>query len=173
MSSIQTERLLLRPARATDQDQLHAVFSNAEAMRYWSTLPHTDISQTAEFIDAMTSIPIEQGVDFVVEFDGKVVGKAGFWRFPEIGYILHPDYWGKGFATEAISALIQHGFEVHNIPEIIADVDPRNIGSIRMLEKLGFCETHRAENTILIGDVWCDSVYFALKAPHVSSRPME
>jgi RimJ/RimL family protein N-acetyltransferase len=52
---------------------------------------------------------------------------------------------------------------VHALPRLIADVDPRNAASIRLLERLGFCETHRATKTILVGERWCDSVYFALE----------
>ena len=44
--------------------------------------------------------------DFVIEFQGRVIGKAGFWRVPEVGYILHPDSWGQGFAAEALRAVI-------------------------------------------------------------------
>lgn len=166
MSRIETERLLLRPARVDDLEQLHAVFSNPEAMKYWSTLPHDTLSQTAGFINDMMSIPLEAGEEFVVEYDGIVIGKAGFWKRPEIGYIFHPVYWGMGLAGEAISALIAHGFETRKMTEIIADVDPRNAASIRMLNKLGFRETHRAQNTTQLGDEWCDSVYLKLTAPN-------
>ncbi|MDA8747502.1 GNAT family N-acetyltransferase [Litoreibacter sp.] len=166
MSSIKTDRLLLRPAINGDLEQLHAVFSNAQAMRYWSRLPHSDISETARFIDGMITIPFEQGEDFVVEFNDMIIGKVGFWKLPEIGYIFHPDYWGMGLATEAISALIEYGFQKRRIQAIVADVDPRNLSSIRLLEKHGFRETHRAANTVKIGEEWCDSVYFALKPPN-------
>jgi RimJ/RimL family protein N-acetyltransferase len=48
---------------------------------------------------------------------------------------------------------------------LLADVDPRNVASLRVLDRLGFKETGRAERTFLLGDEWCDSVYLALQRP--------
>ncbi len=165
MTRIETDRLIIRPPTLADAEQLHDIFSHADAMQYWSTLPHTDLSQTIAYIEGVIALPSEQGEDFVVEHNGIVIGKAGFWRFPEIGYIFHPDSWGKGIASEAVGALLEHGFGQCKLTKVIADVDPRNAGSIRMLEKLGFHETHRKTETIKIGDQWFDSIYFAKTAP--------
>ncbi len=163
MTSISTRRLLLRPARKGDQEQLHLVLSNPIAMKYWDSLPHASANDTASFIDSMVATPKSQGEDFIVEFNGRVIGKAGFWSFPEIGFIFHPDYWSMGLATEAVSALVDYGFNQHKLSAILADVDPRNCRSIRLLEKLGFRETHRKAATIKIGGDWFDSVYFVLR----------
>ena len=162
---IVTPRLRLRRARAADVDGLHAVFSNPAAMRYWSTPPHADLGQTREWLDGMIGAAPDVSDDFVVEFQGQVIGKAGCWKLPEIGYILHPDCWGQGLATEALSAVIDHVFATRDIDAIKADVDPRNEGSLRLLARLDFVETHRAERTWHVGDEWCDSVYLALKRP--------
>jgi RimJ/RimL family protein N-acetyltransferase len=51
------------------------------------------------------------------------------------------------------------------VEALTADVDPRNEGSLRLLAKLGFVETHRAARTWLVGEEWCDSVYLALGRP--------
>lgn len=134
-------------------------------MRYWSRPAHTDLDQTRDFLDNMIAAPPDLSDDFVVEFQGRVIGKAGCWRLPEVGYILHPDHWGQGVATEALSAVIGHVFATRDAGAITADVDPRNAASLRLLAKLGFRETHRASRTWLVGDEWCDSVYLALKRP--------
>lgn len=165
MNRIRTDRMVLRPARIEDLEHLHQVFSSPIAMKYWDSLPHSDTAQTAKTIDNMVATPLSHGEDFIVEFDGRAIGKAGFWKFPEIGFIFHPDYWGMGLATEAITALVEHCLQKRKLPAISADVDPRNSRSIRLLENLGFVETHREANTIKVGDNWCDSVYFTLEAP--------
>ena len=165
MTEIVTPRLRLRRARATDLEALHAVFSHPAAMRYWSRPPHTDLSQTREFLDNMIGAAPDVSDDFVVEYQGIAIGKAGCWRLPEVGYILHPDHWGQGLATEALSAVISHIFATRAVDAITADVDPRNEGSLRLLARLGFVETHRAQRTWLVGEEWCDSVYLALKRP--------
>jgi RimJ/RimL family protein N-acetyltransferase len=168
MDRIVTERLVLRRAREDDLEAMHAVLSHPAAMRYWSTLPHRELAETREWLANM--IASEPGVreDFVVEFDGRVIGKAGCYQLPEIGYILHPDCWGRGLATEALTAVIAHVFERHPIPALRADIDPRNTASIRLLTKLGFVESGRAARTWHIGDEWCDSIYFTLPRPTAS-----
>lgn len=160
---LRTARLVLRPARMSDVADLHGVFGDPAAMQYWSTLPHATVQETEDRVAAMIAAPSAESADFVIEMGGRVVGKAGFWRLPEIGYILHRDVWGQGVATEALTALLDHAFAERALDTAIADVDPRNAGSIRLLEKLGFRETHRARNTYFIGEVWTDSVYFAMQ----------
>ncbi|HEY8594400.1 MAG TPA: GNAT family N-acetyltransferase [Devosiaceae bacterium] len=161
--TIKTKRLLLRRARWDDLDDIHAVMSSPDAMRYWSRLPHVNLEVTrAWFPGALLNFD-DPGMDErVVELQGRVVGYMGIWKMPEFGFILHPDAWGTGYATEAAQAMIPELFRAHPIDRITADVDPRNIASLRMLHKLGFVETGRAKRTFLLGDEWCDSVYLGL-----------
>lgn len=165
MTVLTTPRLTLRPATIADVDAFHAILSDPRAMRYWATLPHTDIGQTRDWVEKMVATAPPEGEDWVIVHQGHTIGKAGLWRFPAIGYILHPDMWGRGLATEALAAVIAHVFATHRLPAIEADVDPRNHGSLRVLGKLGFVETGRAERTMQLGDEWCDSVYLRLSAP--------
>ena len=160
---VRTERLLMRRAEVRDLGPLHDVLSNAEAMRYWSTPPHASLHQSREWLKEMMASPEAESDDFVVEHEGHVIGKAGFWRLPEIGYIFNPDSWGRGLAFECLSALVDRAFLRFDFNSLVADVDPRNAASLRLLAKLGFVETGRAEATILVGDEWCDSVYLELE----------
>ena len=165
MTELVTERLRLRPARRDDVDDLHAVFSDPLAMRYWSSLPHGELSETRDWLESMIAIAPDEGEDFIVELDGRAIGKAGLHRFPVIGFIFHRDTWGRGLAREALGAVIARAFAVHRLPAIIADVDPRNAASLRLLGRLGFAETHRAARTWLVGTEWCDSVYLKIERP--------
>ncbi|MBW8637171.1 GNAT family N-acetyltransferase [Hoeflea sp. WL0058] len=157
-----TKQLLLRRARMSDLDDLHQVFSNPAAMRFWDSLPYQEIEQTQRLLEAMIAASPDESDDFVIEHEGRAIGKAGCWRLGEIGFILHPDHWGKGLAHEALSAAIPHIFENLPIDRLEADVDPRNDASLKLLSRLGFRETGRAARTILVGDEWCDSVYLEL-----------
>ncbi len=134
-------------------------------MRYWSTLPHADLAQTKAFLEQMIAAPPEHSDDFVIEFKGRVIGKAGCWRVPEIGYILHPHYWGRGLAREALAAVIASAFARFAVEALTAEVDPRNTASLKLLAGLGFAETHRAERTWCVGGEWSDSIYLALPRP--------
>lgn len=144
-----------------DLAAIHAVLSDARAMLYWSTPPHATIEQSRAWLQSMVDAPEEANADFVIERDGVVIGKAGCWRLPEIGFILRPDHWGRGLAQEAVGAVVDFTFAHFAIPAITADVDPRNSASLRLLDRLGFTETHRAEATMQVGGVWCDSIYLA------------
>ena len=165
MTEILTARLKLRRARLEDAAPLFEVFGDARAMRYWSTPPHPGIEDTRRFVLAMAQATDEISDDFVIEFDGRPVGKAGCWRLPEVGYILHPSLWGRGLAREALEAVIARMFEVRAQQALTADVDPRNTRSLGLLARLGFRETHRAARTWQVGGEWCDSIYLELKRP--------
>ncbi|WP_249341110.1 MULTISPECIES: GNAT family protein [unclassified Sphingomonas] len=162
-ATLHTARLTLRPARPEDLVAMHAILGDPVATAYWSHPPHSRIAESEEWLAAMRGIPCGEGEDFIVEQDGVVIGKAGFYRFPEIGLILHPRSWGLGFATEALRAVLARGFEVHGLPTVIADVDPRNTACLRLLDRLGFRETGRRERTLLVGAEWCDSVDLELE----------
>jgi ribosomal-protein-alanine N-acetyltransferase len=163
---LRTERLTLRRARPDDLDAFHAILSDPAAMRYWSSAPHQAPEQTREWLDGMLADGPPESDDFVIELDGRAIGKAGCWRVPQIGYILHPDYWGKGVASEAVSAVIAHVFAAYDhVDAITADVDPRNEASLKLLARLGFVETGRAAATNEINGEVCDSVYLALPRP--------
>jgi len=164
MAEIRTERLVLRPARESDLAPIHSILSDPRAMTYWSTPPHKKMVETREWLEAMRAIDSSEGEDFVIELDGRVIGKAGFHRFPEVGFVLHPDCWGHGFASEALRAVLARAFAEHRMSAVEADVDPRNEASLRLLARLGFVEFARAKRTWLIANKWCDSVYLRLNA---------
>lgn len=162
MVELSTPRLRLRRAQPADLEAFHAILSDPRAMTYWSTLPHDTLDQTRDWLAGMIDTTPALGDDFVIERDGQVIGKAGCWRLPDIGYILHPDTWGQGYAVEALSAVIAHVFARPDVNRLTADVDPRNEASLRLLAKLGFEVTHGAVKTWEIGGVWMDSTYLAL-----------
>lgn len=159
---IVTERLLLRRPRPDDLDAMFAIMSDPRAMRYWSTLPHDNREVTRAWLAQMIERTAAGGEDFLVEHNGRVIGNVGAGRLPDFGFIFHPDVWGRGFATEASIAFIDYAFRVTRIDRLAADVGPHNTASLHVLARLGFVETGRAENTFLLGDEWCHSVYLAL-----------
>jgi len=138
---ITTPRLKLRHARPDDLEAMHAVLSDPRATLWWSTPPHASMDETRAWLDGMIAGNAAGADDFVIERDGRVIGKAGFYRLPDVGYILHPDHWGVGLASEAVGAAVAHVFATRDLEDLTADVDPANQASIRLLEKLGFVRT--------------------------------
>ncbi|MEL6168462.1 MAG: GNAT family protein [Pseudomonadota bacterium] len=155
-----TARLVLRPFQADDIDPLHTLLSDVEAMRYWG--PHQTRTETEAFVRGTMAAPPAITCDFVIERDGAVIGKAGMWQAPEIGFFVSPAHQRQGVAREALGVVIPHLFSVYDMPALTADVDPRNDASRACLAAMGFRETGWATQTIEIMGEWCDSVYLAL-----------
>jgi RimJ/RimL family protein N-acetyltransferase len=135
-------------------------------MRYWSHSAHDHLSKTEKTLNGMIASSAETGLEFVIERNGEVIGKAGLWRIAEVGYILHPAHWGQGLAREALESIIKTAWKHYpDLGEISAEIDPRNIASARLLAHLGFKLTHSARATIQINGEWCDSDYYTLLRP--------
>lgn len=164
---VHSARLILRRARADDLTDLHRILSDPQAMAFWGDAPSATLDQSAETLRGMMDWQIKPDVsdEYVLEHAGRVIGKAGLWQVPEVGFFLHPDHWGKGLMAEALRALIPQWFARHPVPALTADVDPANTACLTLLARLGFHETGRAERSIQIAGRWCDSVYLALPRP--------
>lgn len=157
-----TERLRLRRATMDDLAAIHGLLSDPRNMRYWSTPPHETIDQSEAWLRSMVEAEPVSSDDYVVERDGRVIGKAGCWQLPEVGFMIAFEETGRGYASEAMAAFLERRRGFAEPRRLIADVDPRNEPSLRLLTRLGFVETGRAKATWTVGGEVCDSVYFAL-----------
>lgn len=162
MTELRTDRLLLRRARMDDLHAMHEVLRDGVAMRYWSEPAHPDLERTREWLASMCDSPAEVSEDFLIVRDGRVIGKIGAWRMPEMGFILRSDQWGLGLASEAMRAFLPHVFTRPDVDHLMTDVDPRNAASLKLLTHFGFVETGRATATWVTHLGVCDSVYLRL-----------
>lgn len=160
-----TARLTLRPVRTGDAADFHAVFGDAETMRYWSTLPDKDLAATQNRIARLIATATDPAIEFVIEKDGRAIGTAGAHNGNEAGFILHRAFHRQGLVREAMTAIIPHLFSVIDHDFLTADADPENLASITLLKSLGFVETGQAQNTFCIAGRWAHSVYLALPRP--------
>ena len=158
---IRTERLVLRRARMEDAAPMNRLMSDPQAMRFWSSLPHRELAETERWMASMVTADPALSDDFIVTLDGLLIGKLGAWLLPEIGFLIDPAHWGRGYAHEGMSAFIERRRQAGSA-ELTADVDPRNTASLKLLHRNGFVETSRASGTWQIGDELCDSVYLKL-----------
>ncbi|GAB4197570.1 MAG: GNAT family N-acetyltransferase [Wenzhouxiangellaceae bacterium] len=179
LPSLQSERLVLRWPLATDQDELYAIFSNPEAMRYWSCPPYADRQQAAALIEDIHQHCRQRDLfQWAIEHrtDQRVIGTCTLawldWsnQRAEIGFILHPQYWRQGYISEALTRLLDHAFDDLELYRIEADVDPANQASIRTLERLGFCHEGRLRERWLVGGQRCDSDFYGLLKPQWDAR---
>lgn len=167
MPTLHTKRLVLRAARADDLDPLHAIFSDPRAMRYWDRPAYDAPGPTQAFLDWFMTPQPDTREEYILELDGRCIGKAGVWARPEVGYILHPDVWGMGLAKEALEAILPRAFG--KWPEqdhLTAETDPRNLASVRLLRRLGFrlIET-RSRDFLYGGTEWCDTALYQCQRP--------
>ena len=162
-AELRTERLWMRRARADDLEAIHAIMSDAETMRYWSTLPHATLEETRAWLGSMLAADAAGDSDeFVLEHEGELIGKLGAWRLPEIGFFVRREFWRRGFASEALDAYIAY-VAAKGVTQLTADVDPLNRACLAMLARAGFEETGREAATFTVGDRVCDSVYLRLE----------
>lgn len=147
LPTIAAGRVRLRQLVDADVPSLFAVFSDPQVMRYWSSPPMGDVAEARALLaDIRASFQQRSLYQWGVALatDERVVGTCTLFhidprnRRAEIGYALARDYWGQGLMGEALSALIGYAFGSLGLARLEADVDPRNIASIRIVERLGF-----------------------------------
>ncbi|RUL75926.1 GNAT family N-acetyltransferase [Dyella choica] len=168
---LDTRRLLLRPLRKEDASIFFEVWSDPEAVRYFSFPPMQDVEQAhARVADKLQSSSDGNSVICVIESKdtGEVLGDCALFngvshsRRAEIGYCLGRKYWGKGYMVEAADALIEHGFKQAGLRRIEADIDPRNLPSIQLVERLGFKREGYLRERWMIGGEVADTVLYGL-----------
>ena len=139
---IKTERLLLRPLKVADANEVFEWVSDERVSRYMVYTTYTSINQVREWLAFVEKDTSTYNFGFERLLDGKLIGsgdigidrKTEYWGF---GYNLRYDCWGKGYATEATKAVIRFLFNDVSYRKIIAGCDSENTGSSKVLEKVG------------------------------------
>lgn len=171
--TLSTARLRLRPFAEGDKEDLFAMQSNARVLRYWDAPPWRERAQADRFISMGRQMEQEgTGARLAIErlTDDQFVGWCSLsqwnpsYRSARMGYCLAEAAWGKGFATEAATALLEWAFDTLDLNRVQAETDTRNTASSRVLEKLGFVrEGTLREDCIVDGDVSDSWVYGLLR----------
>ncbi|MEW7008586.1 GNAT family N-acetyltransferase [Lentilitoribacter sp. EG35] len=139
---IETERLILRKAQASDAAILHdAYMTDPDVPKFMSWKPHTELSKSEWWIDhCIKQWEAGKNYEFVIEYKGKPMGMAGMHLMPprvSFGYVIASAYWGRGIVPEALTMLINWALAQDKIyrAQIFCHVDNRN--SQRVIEKCG------------------------------------
>ena len=115
--------------------------ADAELMTWWSSAPHRTVEDTRADLERPSDewrrwIVTLKGDDAAIGF--VAAGEKRQGRVSEIGYLLARDHWGQGIAREAVERVIEHLFAAEGQRRVFADTDPDNLGSRRLLERMGF-----------------------------------
>ncbi|WP_195782707.1 GNAT family N-acetyltransferase [Priestia megaterium] len=142
-----TPRTTLREITEADADDIFDCFSQEEVIRYYGQEKFKTIQEALVLIDIFAeNYRNQKGMRWGIERldTGELIGTVGFnqWnqkhKRAEIGYELHPQHWGHGYASEAASAVMTYGFDTLQLVRIGAVVFLENKASQHVLEKLGF-----------------------------------
>jgi RimJ/RimL family protein N-acetyltransferase len=140
-----TRRLALRPIAADDRAVLLALFRDPGVRRYLLDDTIVDAAWIAREIAASDELFAQGELGLFTardRGDGRLIGVAGFRLFagpsdPQLLYALAPGTTGRGYAAEMVAAVVEMAFDL-GAPRVVATVDEPNVGSLRLLERLGF-----------------------------------
>jgi [ribosomal protein S5]-alanine N-acetyltransferase len=169
--NLETKRLLLRRVAITDVKEVFELRSNPDTMKF---IPRPLIANHEEALLHINMIEdkiiTNEGINWAITLkgDSKLIGIIGHYRIKpenyrcEIGYMILPEYNGRGITTEAIKAVLAYGFDDLQMHSIEAVIDPGNYASERVLQKNGFVkEAHILENEFYDGQ-FIDTVIYSL-----------
>ncbi len=167
---IKTNRLFLRTLDIQDKEVFYRYRSMAEVYKYQSWCPK-DIGEVEKFIEENRKIcPNTRNTWLQLAIclqDGQLIGDMGIHFIEdnyqaEIGYTLSPAFQGKGYAIEAVKAILDYLFSKLKKHRITASVDPDNIKSIRLLENVGFRKEAHFIKSFRMNDQWYDDCIYAI-----------
>ena len=166
MVILETARLILRQFRLSDAEALNTVFGDPVVMRFGEGV------KTQEWVkdwlrNCLQSYRQSTGIApwaVIQKNTPEVIGYCGLFHFPdvcgqaetEVGYRLARTHWRQGYATEAASAVRDHALNTLGLSRLISMIDPQNVASVRVAEKLGMCYE---KDVMLEGYTHPDHVY--------------
>ncbi len=168
---IRTERLTLRLMTPADADDVHAYQSREDVCRYLLHGPRSR-AEVAEWVAkyAAASALAADGdwIEPAIDLDGRVIGHMYLNlasvenRGAEIGWTLHPDFFGHGYAAEASTATLDLAFGTLGLHRVRAELDPRNDASIALCRRLGMREEARFVKDLMFKGEWADTGVYAI-----------
>jgi len=156
-----TPRLLLRRLKKTDYHDMYEYAAREDVTRYLTWYPHPNAGYTLRYLSYIsTRYRAGDFFDWAVIWkdNRKMIGTCGFTSFQfshnsgEIGYVLNPDYWGRGIAAEAVHAVMRVGFIDLNLHRIEAKYMDGNTQSRRVMEKCGMTFEGMHRDAMIIKD---------------------
>ncbi|MDV6275971.1 GNAT family protein [Rhodococcus erythropolis] len=171
---IRTDRLVLRTYRPGDHRDLLTFYGRSDVCRYLLNDPW-DLAEAREAVRTRSSrrALAAGAVALVVEYNGRVVGSVSAWlveesvctaesqHTAELGWAFSPEFGGRGFATEAVTALIDLVFATPRLRRVVAQMDSRNESSARLAQRIGMQREAHFRQNAWIKNEWTDTVVFA------------
>jgi len=140
---LKTDRLILRPQEQSDASALFAILSDDRAMRFWNRSTIARLAVVEELVrEQQAAMAKRQCCYWTLIQDGQAIGSVDLSLVEsgsaELGFLIRPDRWGQGLASEAVGAVIAHAFDGLGLARLAAAVQAANRAAARVLEKNGF-----------------------------------
>ena len=179
LPTLEGTRVVLRPLDERDVPELFAIFSDAEVMRYWDSPPMTSVAEASRLLTRIDAglrgrHLFQWGVTEPPE--RRLIGTCTLFRVDrshrraEIGIAMASHSWGKGLAADALTTLIAFAFDRLNLHRLEADVDPRNVRSLRLLERQDFRREGYLRERYHVSGEPQDSILLGLLRPDWNRR---
>jgi ribosomal-protein-alanine N-acetyltransferase len=177
--TLETPRLLLRPITEADIEFIHRLFSRPETNKYSSYDDLQSLGEAKKMYESYLKPGFIDHFRVIVELKGsrEPVGTLGLYNYSEkdrravLGYDMLREYWDRGVMTEAVTELVRYGFERLDLNRIEATVDPENIPSVRLLERVQFiAEGRLSDRCFYKGGFHDECVFGLLKSRWLFSR---
>lgn len=169
---LKTKRLLLRQITVKDVEEIFFLRSDPAILKYVDKAPAASREEAKDYIKRINTLI--QGNESIlwgitVTPEDPIIGTVCFWNVEkendraETGFVLHTSFQGKGIMKEALSAVLQYGFDIMKLHSVFANVNPLNESSINLLNSLGFQkEAYFKENYFYNGKFYDTAVYTML-----------
>lgn len=166
-----TDRLVLRQLTPEDEKEILQLRSNEKVNQFLTRDPSQTIYEARAFITKINkSIADGESIYWAISMknESRLIGTACLWNIQpedyraEIGYELHPDFWGKGIMKEALPKVIEYGFKVMRLHSIQADLHPGNLSSAKLLERNGFIREGVFTESVFFKNQFIDRVVYSL-----------
>lgn len=172
-TEIRTERIRLRLVDISDLDSIHTLHSLPETDKFNALGIPNSIEETKAIIEPWIKQNQSEAIKnytFAIDnkSNGKFMGLLGLkighqkYKRAEVWYKIHSDYWKKGYATEALKAIIDFGFDALKLHRIEAGCAVENIGSIKVLEKSGMLREGRLRQILPLKSGWSDNFQYSI-----------
>ena len=171
--TLEGERIRLRAYRESDLPAFFAMHADPVAMRYGSHPPWTHVEQAREKFDSSLhdNAPDRQVCWAIADrHHDRMLGRVALFhvnaaqRLADVGYMLQRDSWGRGLAREATALALDHAFDGLGLRRVEADIDPRNLASCRLAERLGFVREGLLRERWEVAGETCDTALHGLLA---------
>ena len=168
---IKTDRLVLQPMCETDIGFMQELITRPEAYFHDQDMqpsPEDIIEDCKWFIEKVESLPDEGGIRWIVKLNDVSIGEVHVqcnWEKTlewEFGYHFLKEYWGNGYATETLNAIIPYIFTHFKVNRLVAFTNGNNTESIALLKRVGMFEEARLREVRMSCGVYCDELVYSL-----------